>query len=102
MSAVTNYHCDVCGHQRGEANHWASFGFDRRTLENGEEGRGLTIYAWDPAASLHVCGPRCAVTLIARYYQLLLEGQFNDTQLPEEVLRVFRKYQDLREASHVL
>lgn len=60
MAAELRYRCDVCGVQKGAANHWY-------TLQLGVD--LMQIRTWrtghvEPAA-LHICGERCLLTKIS-------------------------------------
>lgn len=75
MSWITAAVCDICGRQKGEANHWAVYS---ETALHGF----VAFRAWDDESAKvygHLCSEECAHKLLARYLARKLEtGTFLD------------------------
>lgn len=74
MAVVTTYTCDVCGKQRGEANHWFKW------VVPDSKQRVIAIMPWDAtwnasAGVGHLCGPACAQRKLQECLEECLEGK---------------------------
>ena len=75
MSWLTVAVCEVCGRQKGEANHWMLYSTQAWT--------GWVIFhAWDAELSTtygHLCSEECAHKLLSRY----LSGETSPSSEPK-------------------
>ena len=68
MAWTVAYACDICGKQKGEANHWWMARLSDTAEAGGTadpEAGGVTLLRWSKDASrngdvYHLCGQRCA------------------------------------------
>lgn len=60
------YHCNVCGKQKGESNHWMAA---RLTKDCGQIYQRLEIRAFDDSTSddEHICGAECLIQRISAF-----------------------------------
>jgi hypothetical protein len=73
MAFTETYHCDVCGNPRGDAEDWwLALTEPAALIPSGPEQPMLRLTAWNVLLShaakvRHLCGARCAQTLMDRW-----------------------------------